>query len=249
MKEIGIPADDPRVNPQHLANIPAGHARDEENRRRTDSLAEKADAAAQDAGSIQGSELMPEEREILQNFNPWSLELEVSNPNPDRCPTHHLPMFDPRDPDRPHHLVDECGYKWVLYNSTVISAHTAMGYQTVKDPDKEAFEHRGQHKAAGSSLRGVGDVILMWIPPAKRRQINAHYQRVTNAKMAVEENWEQNFNQGPGGRHYGPLAHGNPNDPLLKRTVFRGNMGQVERIDAALRTGKNFPAGVSIHDE
>src|ERR1700687_1010655 len=170
---------------EHIGNIPAGHAREEENRKRTDNLAEQAAADAESAGSIHSKALEQEEREILDNFNPFTLELEVSNKQPGRH------------------------YVWVLSNSTVIAAYSALGYRAVQGSDHEADEHKGQHKAAASTLRGVGDCLLYWIPQERYEQIERHIQMKTNALMAVEEEWANEANYGPNSatRRFGPLAH------------------------------------------
>ena len=202
-----------QLPPEHIANIPAGHKRDEENRKRTDELAEKIAADADNAGSIPSDALKPEP-EILQHMNPFTAELEITNARPER-----------------HYL-------WVLSNSTVISSFTAMGYRAVQGDDKECWQHRGQHKAAGSSLRGVGDCLLYWIPKARHELIERHYESKANAMMGVEENLENEWNDSRAGRHLGPLMHGRQDDPLLRRTVLRGSRGQIEKLNDSLKTGK-----------
>ena len=117
--------------------------------------------------------------------------------------------------------------------------------------EQNADEHKGQHKAAASTLRGVGDCLLYWIPQERYEQIERHIQMKTNALMAVEEEWANEANYGPNSatRRFGPLAHGDPNDPLLRRTVFRGTNGQIERVTDALKAGRGLPPGVTVRNQ
>lgn len=218
-------ADKPTLPPNHIGNIAAGHSREEENRRRTDSLAEAAAADSASAGSIRtDGTLMEEEPEILSQMNPFTMELEVTNKQAGRH------------------------YVWVLANSTIIASYTSMGYKAVQGDDPEAKEHKGQHKATASTLRGVGDVLLYWIPVERHAQIERHFDQKAAAINGVEENWAAEANYGPQSptRQFGPLAHGDPNDPLLRRTVLRGTNGQIERTNQAIRTGQPLPAGVQV---
>jgi hypothetical protein len=198
--------------PEHIGNIPAGHSRDEEIKKREDSLAQQLEADAENGGGIPSDAWKPE-REILQHFDPYSFELKITNPQPERH------------------------YVWLIANSTIISQYASRGYQPVKGNDKECIEHKGEHKAAGSTLRGVGDCLLYWCPKERREAEEAHYERKAIAMGAIEEAWEDEANFGPNSqtRRFGPLAHGRPNDPLLRRTVFRGTAGQIEQLNRNIR--------------
>lgn len=202
---------DSSIPAEHIGQIPAGHERDEENRRRTDALAEQA--TGDDDGGTIPEKALEEEREILQHFDPYSYQLEVTKPQPGR-----------------HYL-------WVIANATVISAYRANRYEMVQGKDPECENHRGQHKAAGSSMRGVGDCLLMWTTIDNYEQLEARNRRKADAMMGVEENWEADVNGGQVGRSFGPLAHGKRTDPLLQRTVLRGSMGQVSHLMDEIKKG------------
>ena len=211
----------------HIGNIAAGHKRDEENRKRTDDLAAKAEAAAESAGALSTDAFKPE-NEILQHFNEMTNQLEVTDPQPGRH------------------------YVWVKAHAITTASYKAMGFQPVQGDDHECWDYRGQDAAGGSTLRGVGDVLLFWCPIERHESMERYFDRQARAKIGdVEKAWAEDANFGATSptRQFGPLAHGDQDDPLLKRTVFRGTAGQIERVTDALRKGQGLPAGVQVRDQ
>jgi hypothetical protein len=208
----------------HIGNIPAGHKRDEENRQRTDTLAAEIERDAE-AGSMNALKI---ENEIAQHFDEFSGQLVVTKPQAGRH------------------------YVWIKAHNITTSSYKAMGFQAVKGDDSECEEYKGQDAAGSSSLRGVGDVLLYWCPIELHERREAHYDQAARTKIGkVEESWAEDANYGPMSptRRFGPLAHGDQNDPLLRRTVLKGTNGQIERVNDALRTGKPLPAGVQVRDQ
>ncbi len=217
---------DPSLPAEHLGQIPAGHARDEENRKRTDELAAQIEKDAE-AGSLNTDALKPE-NEILQYFDEQTANLTVSNPRPERH------------------------YVWVKAHNVTTAAYKTMGFQPVKGDDKECDDYKGQDAAGASTLRGVGDVLLYWCPKELHEKREAYLNEKARQKIGdVELNWAEDANYGPSSptRRFGPLAHGDPNDPLLRRTIFRGTNGQIERVSDALKAGRGLPTGVQVRNE
>lgn len=216
---------DEKLPPEHIGNFPAGHSRDEENRKRTDDLAAQADAAGADAASIPEDKLKHVDNEIAQYFDPVIGDTPVSNKRDDRY------------------------YVWVHADQVTISGYMTRKYKAVQGNDKEAIEHKGQHKAAGGTLRGYGDTLLYWCPIEVRRAEEERAMRLAIAMGAVEKNWAEEANAGPLGRNFGPLAHGDPNDPKLRQTVLRGSNGEVATLMDDIRGGKpigNFRPGDDV---
>ncbi len=202
---------DPSLPPEHIGQLEAGHERDEEVRRRKDDLAEKGEAAGESAGSIPSDAFKPE-REILDKFDPYSGDFVVTHPVP--------------------------GQRYVLVHAdeTTIQRYRSMGFRFVEGNAKsEAHESRGQHKAAGTSYRGVGDCLLMKIDIARSKAIDAHYLKKQRAQEGAFDELEDEANERLL-RHGGAL-HSRPDDPLLRRTVLRGTYGQIERLNRGLKTG------------
>lgn len=207
--------------PEHIGNIPAGHKRDEEKRKRADTLAAEIEKDAE-AGSL-NPDALKIENEVAQHFNEFTGQLDVSNRQAGRY------------------------YVWVKCHNTVTAAYKAMGFQPVKGDDPECEEYKGNDCAGASSLRGVADVLLYWCPIDLHERRDRHYEEQAAQKIGtVEEALADDFNYGPHGRKWGPLMHGKQDDPLLKRTVLRGTNGQIERVNEALRTGQPLPAGVQV---
>lgn len=214
-----------KLPPEHIGNIPAGHKRDEENRKRTDSLAQELEKD-NEAGGLSTDALKPE-REILQKLDPFTGDFPVSNPQPGRH------------------------YVGVKAHNVVTAAYKAMGYRPVQGSDPEAEEFKGQDAAGASSLRSIGDVLLFWCPiELHEAREKRDLERARSMIGDVEMNWAEDANYGPNSptRRFGPLAHGDPNDQLLRRTVFRGTAGQIERVSDALKAGRMVP-GVQVKDQ
>src|SRR6266851_1143040 len=217
---------DPSLPPEHLGQLPAGHTRDEENRKRTDELAAQIEKDAE-AGGLNTDALKPE-TEILQYFDEQTHNLVVTNPRAERH------------------------YVWIKAHNVVTAAYKTMGFQPVRGDDKECDDYKGQDAAGASTLRGVGDVLLYWCPKELHEKREAYLDEKARQKIGdVELNWAEDANYGPNSptRRYGPLAHGDPNDPLLRRTIFRGTNGHIERVSDALKAGRGLPTGVQVRTE
>jgi len=215
-------ADDPATNPAHLGNIPKGFHRDEEAARRRDELAEAAESDAQNAGSI-GADALKPEREILRHLDPIDGNWPISNKVPGRY------------------------YVGVHKDNVTIAQYRARGYQMVQGDDSEALEFKGLDAAAGSSLRGLGDVLLMWVPEELRQRWEEQNIKKGIAVGAIEldegpeVSWEDAANDPRGlARQMGAMAHARRRDPRMQQTVFRGSMGQIERLNEGIRAG-NIP--------
>ena len=119
---------------------PAGHARDEVLRERTDNLEQLGEetAAANEVERIDPAKLRVE-NEIAQHFDPSTTMLNVSN------------------------KVDGYIYCWVYsgMHGLMITQKTIEGWVVVQGSDPEAEEHKG---IGADTTRRVGDTILMRVP-------------------------------------------------------------------------------------
>lgn len=70
--------------PEHLGNIPAGHKRNEENRKRTDKLAERKEVESEKfgIGAIDPAKMEQRDNEIVRHVDPISGDIPVENPQP-----------------------------------------------------------------------------------------------------------------------------------------------------------------------
>jgi hypothetical protein len=147
------------VLPQHVrqpALPPAGHQRDEELRRRTDTLQQAAEERA-DALGAHGfnPDVLAPDREILADFDGF----EVSS---------RQPGFE---------------YKWVPFDNPVankglmVAQAQTQGWQVVCGDMPEAKE-----KEIVGGMRKIGDTVLMRIPIERAEAIRARERQVYNAQ-------------------------------------------------------------------
>ena len=198
---------------------PAGHSRDEFMRQRRDALEEQiAQMPADMAGGRDVSEI-PIENEIAQAFDGLG-NLPISQCRNDRV------------------------YKWKKADD-IQSAHAQnLGFKLIQgdprtDPtaDKEGVEHIGKHCAAGTTLRGRGDVLAWWIPRERYEAIEQFCRQKGIDMGQVTEKFEE-YGAELAARGLTPknLAHGNPNDPLIQR-VFANGPAEGARMGRVLRDG------------
>lgn len=215
-------SDDPTVNPSHIGRIPRGFARNEENRRRTDSLAEQASKDSENAGSINPDKLEID-NDIAQYLDPFDGNWYISNRQPGRF------------------------YVGVKKDPIIISMYRRMGYEPVKENDPEAIEYKGQDAAGGSTLRGLGDVLLYWCPIELRQKWEERQIKQAIAVGAIELDegpeaaWADDANDPRSmARQLGAMAHARRTDSKMQSTVFRGSAGQIEKLNQGIREG-NIP--------
>lgn len=217
------PADDPKTNPNHLARLAAGYPRNEEAAKRKDRLAEEAARDAENGGSLSSDALKPE-REILNHLDMETGNWPISNRQPGRY------------------------YVGVHKDNITIAAYRGRGYQMVQGDDPEAIEFKGMDAAGGSSMRGLGDTLLMWIPEELRQAWEERNIRKAIAVGAIsldeggpELAWEDAANDPRAeARQMGAMAHARRTDAKLRSTVFSGTAGQLERLNLGIKEG-NIP--------
>lgn len=228
---------DPSKPPNHIAQIPAGYKRKEENARRTDALAEEAAAGLGPDGAaepIDKSKLNHIDNEIAQpmeNFNEFT-EFEARG---SVTVTHPQPGYR---------------YLWsIKQGSDKIAAHIQMthntllqiGYELVQgDPDKggmqECRELCGSAAAGGSTQRGWGDCVLYRITVEQHDKLGRYRLHLLRQQNNVEEAFEaygERYAAATGGNH----AHGRRNDPMLMRTVYAGGAGQAVGFEREIKAG------------
>lgn len=201
------------VLPQHVRQPslpPAGHARDEELRRRTDTLTQAAEerSAALDSNAIDPSMLAPD-REILADFDGF----EVSN---------RQPGFE---------------YKWVPFDNPIankgmlVSQAQTQGWQVVCGDMQEAKE-----KEIVGGMRKIGDTVLMRAPIEVVERIRARERQVYAAQHAsVHSNLiELGKRRGITVKPIGEVG----NHVLQAMSARdRGAMAAQQKYDQALRDG------------
>lgn len=215
-------SDDPNVNPEHVGRIPKGFRRSEESRRRNDALAQEAARDSENAGSI-NPDALEVDNEIAQYLDPFDGNWFITNRQPGRY------------------------YVGVKKDPIIISMYRRMGYQPVQGDDPEAIEYKGQDAAGASSLRGLGDVLLYWIPVELRQRWEERQIRQAIAVGAIELDegpetaWADDANDPRSlARQLGAMAHARRTDSKMQSTIFRGTAGQIERLNQGIRDG-NIP--------
>lgn len=140
---------------------PAGHARDEELKRREDTLAQEGEetAVALEVEAIDPAKFEIE-NEIAENFDPATTMLKVSNAD------------------------EYYMYCWVFsgMHGLMITQKTIEGWQVVQGSDPEALEHKGIN---ADTTRRVGDTLLMRIP--KDRYLVIERRRKAQAERFNEQ--------------------------------------------------------------
>ena len=194
---------------------PAGHARREELKKRTDTLApqaEAANAAVEGATAVDWSRVEPE-REIMQ----YRDELSVSNKQDDYC------------------------YAWVNVdyplNAKGLKVREKLalkGWDVVKGDNPEAIELKQT-----DGTRRLGDVILMRVKRDRFLELEAAEAAKRKAQQqSVTSNLEQ---LGQKYRRHGLIVHAgsnlNPDMLNVMQNRARGAMAAREQLDQGLRDG------------
>jgi hypothetical protein len=198
---------------------PAGHKRDEFLRARRDRLEKQIAQMPELSGGVDVSEI-PIENEIAHAFDDMG-NLSVSKMKPDYV------------------------YKWKKADDKQVAMAQNLGFEFVsgdprsdpKCPNTEGIEHIGKHAAAGTTLRGGGDVLLCRMKRERYEKLeNYLYQRGLNLQQ-VEANFED-YGADLAARGLIPqnLAHGRRSDPLIQR-VFPNGENEARRMDRTLRAG------------
>ena len=148
------------IKPDTDGLAPPGHTRDEQMRERARNLEAQIASMPDDmAGGVDVSTI-DIENEIAQAFDDFG-NLTVSNMRP------------------------EYVYKWKKADSLVVNLAQKLGFELVQgdprvDPkcnSHEGLEHIGKHCAAGTTLRGAGDVMLWRIGRARYEAIEEYHRR------------------------------------------------------------------------
>lgn len=208
-------ADD--IKPTDLP--PAGHQRDELLRQRRDRLEEQIGEMPELAGGRDVSEI-PIENEIAQAFDGLG-NLSVSKQKP------------------------EYVYKWKKADDQQTTLAQNLGFELVNgDPrtdtkcnNWEGIEHLGKHCAAGTSLRGAGDVLL-WRIKRERYEAIEEYFRQKGVSMGQVTDRFEDYGAELAAQGLIPqnLAHGRKTDPLIQR-VFANGPVQAREMGRVLRDG------------
>lgn len=213
----------PETHADHIGHIPAGDARREELRRRTDDLAERAETQAPERVAFDAARLAPD-RDIRRAFHAVTDELFISNE------------------------VDGYAYKWANWETRHgAMVNDALGqrvyvdgawcptWEIVKghDADRARFPEAWEHRTADGTRR-VGDALLLRCPldrfallEAARHRRNAEREAgVAGPLLELAERHRDT------GIVVTPFKM-DPNDPALgaKQALARGP------LDAALRRG------------
>ena len=201
---------------------PAGHSRDEFMRQRRDRLeAQISEMPADMAGGMDVSEV-PIENEIAQAFDEMG-NLPVSKMKP------------------------EYVYKWKKADDKQVATAQRLGFEVISgDPreDKtcnnwEGVEYIGKGPAAGTTLRGSGDVLLFRMRRHRYEQLEEYFRRLGIDKGQVEANFEA-YGEDMASRGLIPknLAHGRPDNPLIMRVFQNGGPDQARNMNSMLRAGR-----------
>jgi hypothetical protein len=220
---------DPSKPAGHIAQIPAGHKRDEENRRRTDTLAEQAEQATDLGGGDVWQTMSPER--LREYDNEILRELEGGAAGGSPLITNPVPGFR---------------YLWVkVSGGPDIQAHiqanidviTALGYVVVEDPMPEAknLRYKGAEGASGS-YRGWGDCRLYRVSNEQYAKLGRYRQILNNRQQNIEEAY-QAYGEKYAPSTLGNRAHGRRDDDLLRRTVYAGGFGETVTVERQLRQG------------
>jgi hypothetical protein len=163
--------------PEHLGNIPAGHKRNEENRKRTDKLAERKEVESEKfgIGAIDPAKMEQRDNEIVRHVDPISGDIPVENPQPGYRYAR-VTVSDGYGPEA---------------QISIRMMHQELrrwGWHPVSGPDPEDKRFEGNDRATGTSLRGVGDTILYRIREEDYRRLESAINRKLARQGAVEEN-------------------------------------------------------------
>ena len=209
--------DDPKVNPNHIGRFPKGFARNEENAKRTDQLAEAIANDNENSGSINPDHLKVE-NEIAQYLDPTDGNWDIGKRQPGRY------------------------YVGVKRHPVIEAMYRRMGYQPVQGNDPEAMDY-----LFTDTTRVLGDVALYWTTQEIRDKWEAANIRKAIAVGAIslesgpETAWADDVNDPRSeARKLGAMAHARRDDAKLNSTIFSGTAGQIERLNRGIKEG-NIP--------
>ena len=202
------------------ANLPpAGHKRDEVLRARHDRLMEQIAQMPEDRGGVDVSEI-PIENDIAQAFDGMG----------------NLPVSRQRS---------GYTYKWKKADDQQVALAQNLGFELVNgDPRTDAkcdnwegLEHLGKHCAAGTSLRGRGDVMLWRMKTERYLQLEAYFRQKGIDMGQVAEKFED-YGADLAAQGLTPknLTHGRQTDPLIQRVFANGPL-ESQRMGRVLRDG------------
>src|ERR1017187_6601420 len=167
MRDGRVAAALARKNAENPADLPAGHERDEARRMVADQQAEQIEINAEALGieAIDESKLHRKDNEIQQHIvrkGPQSGNIPVQNPQPGWRYMRHSPIGSFEDNSAKAAVRQSLNtakqWGWIFVGSVEDS-------NPVEDGD-----FKGCDCAAGSDLRGVGDVLTMKIGRASCRE-------------------------------------------------------------------------------
>lgn len=146
----------------------------------------------------------------------------------------------PRGPKRGQVAIENAqpGYRYAMFTVAdgygsqaqrdISEMHTKgadFGYQPVQGDSPEAPNLKGQGRASGSTLRGVGDTVLMRIREDEAQQMDEYHAELQRRKGAVEEK-SLMLAERYGVRTMHAVAGDFRSDPLMASVA--GEAGRVE---------------------
>lgn len=219
------PTRDPSLPPEHLGNIPAGHKRDEENRRRTDNLAERLEKETPPFEAIDPAKFKAIENEVVggmrRNVNTGILFKEVSNKQPG-----YLYCWM-KNPATCRTIEGE------MAAEMAVNTFFGIGGEWVEGDMPEAQELRGAGKDNLGSRRGWADCLLVRI---KREFYEANERNVGQraARQGLIEQETVNQMQARGF-----TGSADPNHPAFRHSGVQnpGQAMQYQFNEGDLRRG------------
>src|ERR1035437_5100668 len=175
MRDGRVAAALARKKATNTAEIPAGHERDETRRMVADQQAEQLEVNAEALGieAIDPTKLARKDNEIQRHIvrkGPQQGNIPVQNPQPGWRYMRHSPIGAFEDNSakaavrQSLNTAKQCG--WIFIGSVEDS-------NPVEDED-----FKGCDCAAGSNLRGVGDVLTMKIREEDAKAMDAYYRNI-----------------------------------------------------------------------
>jgi hypothetical protein len=163
--------------PEHIGNIPAGHKRNEENRKRTDKLAERMETESEETvgGSIDPTKMAQRDNEIMRHVDPISGNIPIENPQPGYRYARVT-------------IGDGYGAQAQISIRMMHEELRRWGWHPVGGSDPEDKRFIGNDRAAGTTHRGVGDTILFRIREEDYRRLEEAINRKLARQSAAEEN-------------------------------------------------------------
>jgi len=184
MRDGRVAAALARKNAEKPADLPAGHERDEARRMVADQQAEQIEINAEALGveAIDESKLHRKDNEIQRHIvrkGPQQGNIPIQNPQPGWRYMRHSPIGAFEDNSAKAAVRQSLNtakqWGWIFIGS-------AEDSNPVEDED-----FKGCDCAAGSNLRGVGDVLTMKIREEDARAMDAYYRNIQDRQGYVEE--------------------------------------------------------------